>query len=254
MSRPMTSYSPVLPCKFAIVGICLLISMLMGACSSSDKNDAGNPAPQATSAVDPLMEAVHLHDTGIALFAAGLGSEDVAALMQGISLLEEATLAGPDNNAYWIDLADAYLSSGLAVFYPAAIDIYWMLYNEDKSQPEALLSRLVAAYQNVGNQRAAFETAVLQLDRAKDTTDVAALQLTLLAFAQGRTQEAAEILVKRAGKIKNPAPLLYLAASLKDLDGDSAAALKLSDQALAKLRNNPQMTRLVEDLRGGLNP
>ena len=87
-----------------------------------------------------------LHETGIDTFAMGISSDDPAAIMQGISLLEQATLASPDEDAYWLDLADAYMASGNVLQYPYAVEIYWMLYQENNTRKDALLTRLIEAY------------------------------------------------------------------------------------------------------------
>lgn len=202
-----------------------------------------------------LVEAQRLHNVGIETFAIGLGAEDVTAVVQGITMLEEATLKAPDNNAYWVDLADAYISSELAVYYPGAVNIYWMLYQEEEGQRDAMLSRLVNAYQKVGNRQAAFDAAALQLQRASEQqVNQAALQITWLAFANGQSHEAAKQLTDKAKDLGRQDFLLLLAASLKELVEDRDGAIKLVDQALAKMGNDTESARLAKQMRGRLTP
>ena len=199
--------------------------------------------------------AALLHDSGVELFASGLASEDLDAIIQAIDLLEQAAIGAPSNNVYWLDLADAYMNSGLATEYPYAIETYWMLYQEKDPQADAILARLANAYQEVGNRKAAFDVASERLKQANEKqSGSAGLQLTLLAFANGGIDKTVELLVDKADDLDEPGTMLMLAASLKELVNDREAALDLVEDALDELDKNSPSAKLAEQMRGRMLP
>lgn len=209
-------------------------------------NHGGKPVDGPSAAL--------LHETGVDLFASGLASDDIDAIVQAIDLLEQAALTAPYNNAYWLDLADAYMNSGLATEYPNAIDTYWMLYEEGDSQADALLARLVEAYQQVGNQQAAFDVASERLKQATEKqSSSAGLQLTWLAFTNGQIDKTTELLVDKADDLDKPGVLLLLASSLKELTDDNEAALDLIEDALDEFDKNSPSAKLAEQIRARLS-
>jgi len=247
----------------ALFYLAALVLCLAG-CGSDKPSDAPsvtsspsqNINKQSPSPNSPLKEhgAGVLHDTGVETFAIGLGSDDTLAIMQGISLLEQATVAAPDETIYWIDLADAYLSSGIALQYPHAIDIFWMLYQEGDSQKDPLLARLTEAYALVGNYDAAFTVAKARLQQAKaEHSDMAALQLVLLAPGNGRFAETSRALVDKSAELGGRDYLLLLASTIEDLSGNTQAATKLLDQALAKI-DNPELAKYASQVRERMTP
>ncbi len=227
-----------------------LFFLFLNGCGSddSDKNKT-----QSQVVLNTLPSQL-LYETGIETFAIGVSGDDPAATMQGISLLEQAVIASPDEITYLIDLADAYMASGIVLQYPYAVDIYWMLYNEGNQQKDALLVRLAEAYAKAGNYNAAFEVAMIRLSEADDKqVDNAALHLTLLAMSNNMFDKAAKALIKKAGKKDNSAYLLLLAASLKEASGDVDSSVKLLDKTL-KDQKNTKFFELVYQAKQRMKP
>lgn len=221
------------------------------AATESARASAGQPStpPLATPG------AALLHDTGVETYAVGYGSDDPTAILRGISLLEQAAQADPGNDGLWLDLADAYLSSGLITEYPYAIDIYWMLLDTDAIPDDLLLGRLSVAYGKVGNSQGAFDTGVERVKRAGgDEVNAAALQLALLAPATDSYNRAAGVLIDKAGQLPDPAYLLLIASALEDAGGDRETAVKLIDQALEKLDSKSPAAVMARRERGRLSP
>lgn len=243
----------------------LALVLCLSACGSDDapvsaKSSVTSPAPSTATAPPAattalrVLDAQALHDAGLEAFAIGLAGDDVATIMRGVSLLEQATLAAPEMTTYWVDLADAYLASHVALQYPHAIDILWMLYREGDPQQDALLARLAEAYVLVGNPQAAFTVAKARLQQAESGhADRAALQLLLLAPGNGRFAETIQALLDKSAQLGGRDYLLLLAATLEELSGNTPAAIKLLDQALARI-DNPELAEYARQARARMTP
>lgn len=243
----------------------LAIVLCLSACGSDDapvstKPSATSPAP-TTATTQPAattdlrdLDARTLHDAGLEAFAIGLAGDDVATIMRGVSLLEQATLAAPEMTTYWVDLADGYLASQVPLQYPQAIDILWMLYQEGDVQQDALLARLTEAYVLVGNPQAAFTVAKARLQQAESGhADRAALQLLLLAPGNGRFAETIQALLDKSAQLGGRDYLLLLAATLEELSGNTPAAVKLLDQAIARI-DNPELVKYARQAQARMMP
>ncbi len=228
----------------------VLFSFFIVGCGSDNARDSSKISKKNKAVsesginLSPLSPQI-LHETGVETFALGISSDDPGALVQGISLLEQAALADPDNSIYWIDLADAYMASGNVLEYSYAIDIYWMLLSEDNPQQDALLSRLIEAYTRAGNFSAAFDAAIMRLAKSKpEQVDKAGLHLAMIAMSFGAFDKAAKALIKKAGDIDDSAYLLLLAASLEQVSGDS----DLSKDLLNKILDDNQNIRFAKSI------
>lgn len=239
--------------------------LCLGGCGSDEPPGSSQPPPSGpsqsaaehsptTAAALQDHDARALHDAGIETFAIGLGGADARAVLQGISLLEQATLAAPEVSTYWVDLADAYLASGIALQYPHAIDILWMLYQEGDAQKDALLARLTEAYALVGNANAAFTVAKTRLQQAETGhADKAGLQMALLAPGNGRFAETSKALADKAAQLDGRDYLLLLASTIEEVSGNTQSAAALLDQALAKI-DDPELAKYARQVRERMTP
>jgi len=227
--------------RYYLISFLSLFIFFLNSCSVDESDKSLETSDNKKSIPQVVLSppsSQFLYEIAVEIFAIGISSDDPAAVMHGISLLEQATIASPDETTYWVDLADAYMASGIVLQYPYAIDIYWMLYNEDNSQKDVLLTRLIEAYTKVDNYNAAFEVAIIRLSDAGDQQiDNAALHLALLAISNSMFDKAATALIEKAEKVDNSAYLLLLASSLKEASGDMESSVKLLDGILGDQKN-----------------
>ena len=227
--------------RYYLISFLSLFIFFLNSCSSDESNKSLETSDKKKSIPQVVLSSPSsqfLYETAIEIFTIGISSDDPAAVMQGISLLEQATIASPDETTYWVDLADAYMASEIALQYPYAIDIYWMLYNEDNPQNNVLLTRLIEAYTKVDNYNAAFEVATIRLSQADDKqVDNAALHLTMLAMSNSMFDKAAKALIEKAEKVDTSAYLLLLASTLKEATGDIESSVKMLDDILGDSKN-----------------
>lgn len=185
-------------------------------------------APVAVA--DDASDARRLHDLGVALFAAA--RDDTGARSQAIRLLEEALALAPTERRYRLDLADAYLRSGIDVGAALAIDLYEAVLAEDP-QSDALRARLAEAYAALGNFDTALDFAASRL-AAPGTPDPTAVgQVAVLAARGGRLERGIAALegVLRRSPRDNGARLLL--ATLYAAHGEQRRALDFADAVLA---------------------
>ncbi|MCX7627369.1 MAG: hypothetical protein N2Z69_03020, partial [Methylophilaceae bacterium] len=216
------------------------------------------PQPAPANTIPAMLseaEAAALHRSGLEAYAAGLAGDDPAAVLAGITLLERAALGIPANSAYWLDLADAYVNSGIALKYPKAIDIYWMLLLEPQANQDALLARLVEAYDRVGNCDAAFSAATERLRRATpEQANQASLQLAMMSLGCDRMGMAAAKLAEKAKTLDRSAYQWLLASALQEAADDPKAAVNAIDQALKQLDANPAAKEMALRERARIAP
>lgn len=240
-----------------------ILLLLLAGCGSDDHiessaQDTSKSAHQQTTTPPPQnrlesLDSQSLHDTAIELFAMGLSTDDPATIMKATAMLEEAVTINPDNTAYWIDLADAYLNSGIVLQYPYAIDIYWMLYQEGDPQKTALLTRLAEAYHKIGNLEATFSVSRKRLELSNPAEAAhAGLYLAMLAPGNGKFRETIQALKKKAEALDDPGYLLLLAAALGEVS-ESEDAIELLDKAIAEV-SNPDLLKLAKQAKERMVP
>lgn len=238
--------------------LALATVLLLASCGADEQQPAAPKQPsagQALPATLPDSQAEALHRSGLETYTAGIGGDDPAAVLAGIGLLERAALGIPANTPYWLDLADAYLYSGIALNYPKAIDIYWMLLADPSANQDALLARLAEAYDRVGNCNAAFSAASERLRRAgPQQANQASLQLAMMSLGCDRFEQAAASLSDKAKTLDNAAYQWLLASALQEAAGDPKSAVSAIDQALKQLGANPAAKEMALRERARMAP
>lgn len=245
----------------SVLGL-LLLACLAGCGSEETSPQSSQTTAQSSqTASQPLqkrlgaLDSQSLHDTAIELFALGISSDDPAAIIQATALFEEAVTANPEETAYWIDLADAYMLSDIPTQYPYAVDIYWMLLKEQDAPKDILLGRLSEAYYTLGNTQLAYDTAYERLKLASDKqVKTAAYSFAYMAVANRSINPAVKVLQEKAERQDNPAYILLVASLLQELTGDKNKAIELIDKALAEGAVGSPLMKVAEAERRRLSP
>lgn len=246
--------------RCAALFCCLAFFLYLSGCGSDETT--GTPASTSSKSASeqartqpsqsPVKETTSqaLHESAVELFALGISGDDPSAVMQATSLFEQAVAADPDNTAYWIDLADAYMLSDIPGQYPYAIDIYWILLKEKDSQQDILLGRLADAYFKTGQTQLAFDASMKRLELAQDDrVELAAYSLAYMALANRSFVPAVNALKTKAGSHQNPTYLLLVASLLEDASGNPAGAVELINKALQKGQDGSPLAQLAENER-----
>lgn len=234
---------PSLQSARLLLAVLATATLLLSGCGSDSPPPASTTTTKKPAAATPVQPPPYaadlLHANGVAAVTTGISAGDSTSVMNGISLLEKAALAAPENTPYWIDLADAYANSGLATEQPHAIEIYWMLLADASTNQDAIFTRLAETYARIGNHSAAYAVGAERLKRAApERVEHAALHFVLLALANNSLAEASAVVVEKSKSLSKPAYLLLLASAIEEASDNPVRASALIDEALKKLDGN----------------
>ena len=217
----------------------------------SDLPRPAQSAPSGESLVFPDMSAVKSpaesdNVLGVAAFANAL--KKPKDLDRAVELLERAVAADPENVAYKVDLADAYMFLGKDLAITAAVDLYEEVLDVEPDN-DPVLGRLALAYLQLKNDDAAF--AVLARRAAGKRADArgTALQLAATGLESGNLVRAVDETAKLVLRYPNePFVRLVLAMLLSDT-GRDADALGHVQKLIAELPAGSPLAAAAAELK-----